>query len=205
MGLMQNPLSKMGSVFANDLVLALALALWPKAPVSISTFAGSVMGAAWRILITPIDTCKTIAQTDGPSGAVLLREKIGKGGLCMLWSGWEGNYVASLVSNYPWFATLNLLQETLPAAQGSFMKLARNGFIGAVASSVSDLVSNCFRVVKTMKQTHPNVDIGYTGAVQEVIQKDGVHGLCCRGLVTRVLTNVLQGAFFTVLWEYFSG
>lgn len=204
-GIMQNPLSRFGSVFANDLVIELATAWFPYIPVGVSTFAGSLFGALWRVFITPIDTCKTISQTDGPHGRVLLRSKMQRGGARVLWAGWEGNYVASLVGNYPWFATWNTLQAYLPVSDWYLFQLIRNAVIGAIASSVSDVVSNSVRVVKTMKQTHSSESVGYFDAAKEVIDKDGVVGLLGRGLETRIYTNVLQGVFFTVIWRSLAG
>ena len=57
-------MSRFGDVAANDMVLDLT-ALLPQLPVGVATFMGSLSSAAWRIIITPVDTCKTILQTDG--------------------------------------------------------------------------------------------------------------------------------------------
>jgi len=200
----QAPLSRFGDVAANDLIVGLAAALMPQVPVSISTVAGSMAGAAWRILITPIDTCKTILQTDGSSGWTILTEKITTRGFLALWDGWEGNYLSNVVGNYPWFAVINMLQKHVSVPDGAFMKLVRSAFIGACASSVSDLVSNSIRVVKTKKQTHSDPNAGYIECTREIVSRDGVKGLLFRGLETRLYTNILQGAFFTVLWKWIS-
>merc|ERR1711972_941601 len=107
-----------------------------------------------------------------------------------------------VIGNYPWFFAMNFMQKTVPIPQGALMKLLRNALNGAVASSVSDVVSNGIRVIKTKKQTHSQADIGYAAAAKEIYDKDGVYGVLFRGLETRIYTNVLQGAFFTVLWKY---
>ena len=44
-------------------------------------------------------------------GWVMLKEKMAKGGVTVLWAGWEGNYMANVIGNYPWFATMNVLQK----------------------------------------------------------------------------------------------
>ncbi|CAK9057396.1 unnamed protein product [Durusdinium trenchii] len=199
----QAPLSRFGDVAANDMVLVLIPALLPQVPVSISTFVGSLSSAAWRIVITPVDTCKTILQTDGSKGWVMLKEKMAKGGVTVLWAGWEGNYMANVIGNYPWFATMNVLQKHVPVPEGNFMKLVRSAFIGAIASSISDVVANSIRVIKTKKQTS-NDNCSYFSATQQIIEKDGISGVFFRGLSTRVFTNILQSAFFTVLWKYLS-
>merc|ERR1719253_1017210 len=137
---------------------------------------GSMSGAAWRIVITPIDTCKTILQTDGHRGWTVLKEKVAKNGPLVLWAGWEGNYIANVVGNYPWFFMQNLLDKRVAVPQGAIMKLWRSAFIGAISSSVSDMVSNSIRVVKTKKQTSDDASTGYLKAAQQVVEKDGVYG-----------------------------
>lgn len=42
-------------------------------------------GSAWRAIITPIDTCKTVLQTDGSKGMRILKDKVREGGLGVLW------------------------------------------------------------------------------------------------------------------------
>jgi len=199
----QAPLSRFGDVAANDMVLVLMGAFLPQVPVSVATFMGSLSSAAWRIIITPVDTCKTILQTDGSKGWVMLKDKVSKGGPLILWAGWEGNYMANVVGNYPWFATMNVLQKHIPVPEGNLQKLMRSAFIGAIASSISDVVANSIRVIKTKKQTSSE-NCSYISAAQEIIEKDGVAGIFFRGLSTRVFTNILQSAFFTVLWKYLS-
>jgi hypothetical protein len=63
------------------------------------------------------------------------------------------------------------------------------------------------KVVKTTKQTaslgdDKNSEITYKEALALIIQTDGVLGLFGRGLQTRLLTNAIQGALFSVLWKY---
>jgi len=129
-----------------------------------------------------------------------VKGKIEKSGPLVLWSGWEGNYISNVVGNYPWFATANLLQQKIAVPSGNAAKLVRSAVIGAIASSVSDVVSNSIRVVKTKKQTSTNEE-GYADCISGILKKDGAYGLFFRGLETRVGTNVLQGAFFTVFWK----
>ena len=88
------------------------------------------------------------------------------------------------------------------------MFLVRSAALGLSASCVSDCVSNSLRVIKTTKQTASLGDgekkeISYSEALSLVIEKDGVSGLLGRGLQTRLLTNAIQGAMFSVLWKFF--
>jgi hypothetical protein len=73
---------------------------------------------------------------------------------------------------------------------------------------VSDIVSNSLRVLKTTKQTAQlsgdrGEDLSYVEIATSIIQSDGIMGLLGRGLQTRLLTNAIQGALFSVCWKYF--
>lgn len=198
--IIQNPMSRFGDTAAN----ALSKAVLGSAGVNLAfvTLAGSMGGSAWRAIITPIDTCKTVLQTDGSKGMRILKDKVREGGLGVLWYGWEGNIVANVVGSYPWFITFNLLQSIVPPAVGVWPNLIRTAFIGACCSGVSDLISNSIRVIKTKKQTSDDPNVGYLEAARIAIREGGFwRGLVLRGLETRLLTNVLQGIFFTVLWR----
>lgn len=111
------------------------------------------------------------------------------------------------------------------------LKLLRQASLGLSASCISDCCSNSLRVIKTTKQTaqlgviaeqtatpitkdakeagilettnsSPR-EISYREAVSIILEKDGWIGLFGRGLQTRLLTNALQGAMFSVLWKFF--
>ena len=107
--------------------------------------------------------------------------------------------------------------------------LLRSAGMGLVASGVSDTISNSLRVVKTTAQTaqlstvdvdvNDDVDannpshtitnsttikpLSYPEVVALIVERDGLIGLFGRGLQTRLLTNAIQGALFSVLWKYF--
>jgi hypothetical protein len=80
--------------------------------------------------------------------------------------------------------------------------LVRSAVLGLSASCVSDIVSNSLRVIKTTKQT-AGEEITYQEALALVLDEDGVLGLFGRALQTRLLTNAIQGALFSVLFKYF--
>lgn len=101
-----------------------------------------------------------------------------------------------------WFGTYNFLDANLPQPTTLVEKLARQAFIGFVASVVSDTVSNSLRVIKTYRQVHAT-RIGYFAAAEAVIAVDGVRGLFGRGLKTRIIANGLQGLMFSILWKLF--
>ena len=169
-------------------------------PVAQMTAFASLGGASWRIFLTPVDTFKTTLQVQGPKALELLKEKVKAGGVGVLYGGAAANFAANWVGNYPWFVTFNYLQANIPKYDG-VKQLARNAVIGMCASFVSDCVSNSLRVVKTIKQTSGDANLGYIGAVKGVLAKDGVAGLFGRGLKTRLITNIAQSMVFSVFWK----
>ena len=198
--IIQNPLSRFGDTAANTGVLVALGELAPNMPMASQTALASLGGASWRIALTPVDTFKTTLQVQGSQALQLLKEKVKTGGIGVLYGGAAANFAANWVGNYPWFVTFNYLQANVPKYDG-VKGLARNAFIGMCASFVSDCVSNSLRVVKTIKQTNADANLGYIGAVKTVIEKDGLKGLFGRGLQTRLITNIAQSMVFSVFWK----
>ena len=199
--IVQAPLSRFGDTAANTGVIAALEAYYPQMPVSVMTGFASVGGATWRIFLTPVDTFKTTLQVQGNAAFNLLKDKVKAGGVGVLYNGAAANFAANWVGNYPWFATFNYLQKNIPQQDTALKQNCRNAAIGMCASIVSDCISNSLRVVKTVKQTSGDANLGYIGAVKGVLEKDGMKGLFGRGLSTRIATNVLQAMVFSVAWK----
>ena len=202
----QGPLSRFGDTASNAGMLALlnSTPTTKDLPVFVKTGAASVSAGLFRIFLMPIDTTKTILQVEGKQGLPILRKKIATGGPRVMYAGALGAAGATMVGHYPWFATFNQLQASIPHPEDPNnlpAKLARNALIGFCSSVVSDCTSNSIRVVKTTKQTY-QTPITYPEAIKAVIAKDGVQGLFLRGLGTRIIANGAQGMLFAVLWKY---
>ncbi|EDQ88693.1 uncharacterized protein MONBRDRAFT_37290 [Monosiga brevicollis MX1] len=200
--LAQGPLARFGDTAANAGTLALldSYEVTASLPVGVKTVAASGAAAFWRVFLMPIDTCKTIMQVEGKQGLSKLGAKIRVGGPGVLYHGALAAMSATFAGHYPWFATFNILQESIPQQEGVWGKFARNAGIGFCASVVSDTVSNSIRVTKVAKQAATE-SITYMQAVKGVIAKDGIAGLMFRGLQTRILANGLQGMMFSVVWK----
>lgn len=56
---------------------------------------------------------------------------------------------------------------------------------------------------KSLGSVIEDKEISYQDAIRIIVAKDGWLGLFGRGLQTRLLTNAIQGAAFSVLWRYF--
>jgi len=201
LALIQAPLSRFGSTAANTGVLLFTEHYCPGMSVAVQTALASVAVSLWRFLLTPIETLKTVLQVQGASALAVLVRRVMERGIGELYSGALANFGANWVGNYPYFAMFNFLSSAWPKPLGSSMRIVRNGVIGMCASITSDVISNSLRVLKTVRQSSPDADLSYVEAARSVVKKDGLWGLFGRGLETRLLVNVLQGAFFTILWK----
>jgi len=209
--LVQGPLTRFGDTAANVGILAL-LESFPETaslPLPLKTVCGSVAAGSWRILCMPIDTSKTAMQVQGSEGFDKLKEKVLSEGPSPLYQGAIASAVATAVGHFPWYLTYNYLNEAIPevSKETLLLFLGRSALIGLTSSCVSDCCSNSIRVIKTTKQTasldEGKSDMSYKEILALIIEQDGLIGLFGRGLQTRLLTNALQGAVFSVLWKYF--
>ncbi len=206
--IIQGPWSRFGDTFANNGTLTLLNSLESTKDLSVGskTILASASASMFRVISTPIDTCKTILQVEGKSGLRKIGHKYQLNGgfprgLPVFWYGALGSASATFIGHYPWFFTYNYLQDTLPKQSTQLGEMSRNAFIGFNASVVSDTISNSVRVLKTYRQTYPQ-KISYNVAAKKIIQSDGILSLFGRGLQTKLIANGLQGALFSVLWKY---
>jgi hypothetical protein len=217
--LVQGPLTRFGDTAANVgiLVLLETLPETQSLPLPVKTAAGSVAAGLWRIVLMPIDSSKTAMQVEGAEGLQGLWGLVGKEGPSVLYQGAVASAAATAAGHFPWFLTYNWLNDVLPqvtASEDLLMSLVRSAAMGFGASCVSDVCSNSLRVIKTTKQTArlsrkgepegtESKEMSYPEVVKLILEEDGVVGLFGRGLQTRLLTNSIQGAAFSVLWRYF--
>jgi len=87
--LLQGPLSRFGDTASNAGMLSLLNQheSTEKLPVAVKTGAASLTAGAFRIFLMPVDTLKTILQVEGKNGLPILREKISKGGIRVIYHG----------------------------------------------------------------------------------------------------------------------
>lgn len=166
----------------------------------------SFMVGLWRVVIMPLDTCKTVLQVDAAEGFRNLIRKVRLGKIGVLYQGAFAAAVSSIISHYPWFYTYNVLSKNDYVKSLIKSPLLLNAGIGFLASVVSDTVTNCIRVVKTTKQAVASKHVvGYGEAINMILAADGWKGLFGRGLRTRILGNGFQSIVFTVVWRGLSG
>lgn len=73
--LVSNPLSRFGMAAANEGATALTELLPRQASMTFTTWVASLLAAVWRVFLTPLDTCKTVLQVEGPKGFASLMNK----------------------------------------------------------------------------------------------------------------------------------
>ena len=196
--MVQGPLSRFGDTAANNGILSLLSQ--SSLPIAVQTGVASCAAGAFRILLMPIDTIKTVLQVEGSNGTRVLKQKIKEQGIKTMFHGSMAASFATMVGHYPWFATYNYLQQTIPIPEESKQKLVRNAGIGFMSAAMSDFFSNSIRVIKTVRQTSGTQD-GYASIVKSIVQKDGWNSLFTRGLKTKIITNGIQGMLFSVYWK----
>ncbi|KAJ8602565.1 hypothetical protein CTAYLR_008756 [Chrysophaeum taylorii] len=194
--LLQGPLSRFGDTASNAGILALLEK--SRLPVFAQTMCASLVAALWRVVITPIDTVKTVMQVEGSSAAVWRRYR--DLGIAGFYAGAFGTVAATFLGHYPWFLTNNFLEKKLPTATSRVKVLLRRALIGFASSFCADCCANSIRVLKTVTQTSA-VPIGYVGALALVLKQDGVYGLMFRGLAAKIVANGLQSILFSLLWK----
>jgi len=202
--LIQAPLSRFVSTAANDGVSAL-LESYNWGPGREVLVAAVVVGF-FRIMLMPIDTCKTVLQIESKKGLSELMTRVRRGNIHLLFSGSLANAASSFIGHYPWFYTYNLLSRNAAFIQLFPWVTGRNALIGFISSIISDTVANFMRVIKTSKQALGSTrsDITYAETISMILAVDGWRGLFGRGLKTRILGNALQSILFTVIWRSLS-
>ena len=203
--LVQAPMARFVATFANDGCEALLASLpmtkhWGPAR---GTMISSVVVGLWRVLLMPIDTCKTVLQVDSRDGFKKLMRKVRAGKISLLYQGALALIASSMMSYYPWFYSYRVLSKSDIVARAFAPGLMKNAFIGFSASVVSDVVANGIRVIKTTKQSiaASQRTVNYGEAISIILAEDGWRGLFGRGLKTRIFGNALQSVLFTIVWR----
>eukprot|EP01035_Chromulina_nebulosa_P019307 gene19307-25168_t len=209
--LVQGPLSRFGSVAANEGAKEFIRLTYPtlnnRDSIIYVTAIGSVLSASWRAFLMPLDTCKTILQVDGPKGFQALTKRVLRGDISCLYQGTVATSLSTLVGHYPWFYVHNWLDEVLAKSNDIYYILLRSAFIGFVSSTTSDSISNIIRVVKTVKQsasTESTINLSYVQVIDKVYKEGGLLALFGRGLLLRLISNGIQSMIFTIAWKLIS-
>mmetsp|Transcript_19014 Transcript_19014/g.35848 ORF Transcript_19014/g.35848 Transcript_19014/m.35848 type:complete len:293 (-) Transcript_19014:71-949(-) len=193
------PLIRFGSTASNKMCLHFLDSLNRDIPMWTGTMASASCAALWKVMFTPLDMIQTTLQVGGTGGRADVKAKIKSHGIKVLWHGSSAVYVSALVGNFSWFCVYNTLNHRWRDS-GDGLQTVRDGAIGVLSTLMSDVTTNSLEVLKTHRQTTKH-SVGYLQALTEIVGSDGVLGLVTRGLQVRLITNCLQGAFFTIVWN----
>ena len=200
--LIQGPLCRFGDTFSNTIILNFLKQ--SSIPIFIKTGIASGTSGIIRIILSPVDTLKTMQQVEGKNALKKLSKKIKENGFLSLYDGALANGLLNILGHYPWFLVHNYLDKYLPLYDNNIiLRLMRNAFIGFASSCVSDIISNSIRVLKTSIQTGEGKK-SYKEIFEEIKKKEGIKEVFVRGLNTRLITNGIQGLMFNILWKYFN-
>ena len=200
--LIQGPLCRFGDTFSNTIILNYLKQ--SSIPIFIKTGIASGTSGIIRIILSPVDTLKTMQQVEGKNALKKLSKKIKENGFLSLYDGALANGLLNILGHYPWFLVHNYLDKYLPLYDNNIiLRLMRNAFIGFASSCVSDIISNSIRVLKTSIQTGEGKK-SYKEIFEEIKKKEGIKEVFIRGLNTRLITNGIQGLMFNILWKYFN-
>jgi hypothetical protein len=200
------PLSKFGATAANEGSKVLVESFESDRPASAQLYAsllGTALTVLWRIFLMPLETCKTVLQVDGTKGFDKLMKRVG-GSPLVLFQGSAASILVTATSHYPWFYVYNMLDAALAKKERVVDVILRSALIGFLSSAASDTVSNCVRIIKTVKQATAAEAAGsrsYADIVATVYKEGGIVGLFTRGLGGRIIANGIQSVLFTVLWK----
>jgi hypothetical protein len=164
--IIQGSLAKFGSLFANEGSQVISTYFSPnvRSSLIISSILGSIISGGWRIVLMPIDSCKTILQVNGKDGfSILYDNVIINGNISLLYQGSLATFITTMFSHYPWFYMHNYLDNLIkkPDLKNILYLNIRSALIGFISSIVSDTCSNFIRVIKIVKQSGNN-DMLYT-------------------------------------------
>lgn len=189
--------------FADTTSNALALRHAPLDGLAQRTAVASILSAACRASLLPLETLRSNMQVRGARlGAGLVLSKWYAAGLPALYTGAAASFTAGLVGHFPFFFTLNAVDQTMPISKETpiMHRFARNGGLGFIAAMTSDVCTNGFKVIATNMQTCTK-GMSYLDTARKIVMMDGIFSLVTRGLKTRLIGTGLKGATFVMLWK----
>jgi hypothetical protein len=102
--LFQAPVARFVSTAANDGVESLlaSFELTKNWGPGKTTVVASIVVGFWRMMLMPVDTCKTVLQVDSVEGFRHLMRRVKAGKIGVLYQGAIANAISSIMGHYPW-------------------------------------------------------------------------------------------------------
>ena len=160
----------------------------------------SLSSMVWRINLMPLDTLDHMLQAHGKKGIHIIKDKVKNQGPSVLYYGGLAWSVTNFVGYIGWFYTYSLMEK-----YNSNNKIDPNIYSvieGFTCTSISDIITNPIRVLKTYRQTSPD-QITYYQTYKKIVNEFGLSSLLLRGLKTRIIMHGIQNSLFVILWKKF--
>ena len=125
---------------------------------------------------------------------------IKKDGIKVLYNGSTVFFLSNFLGNASWFYTLDFLNSKFYQSGEKKDDIKKNIIIGFGCSTVSDLITNPIRILKTYKQSNKET-ISYLQALKEIKMSKGWGNFYFRGLGAKLILNGLNSSMFLVLWK----
>ena len=152
--------------------------------------------------LMPLDTYTNMYQVRGKEGVNVMKQKIKKNGMKVLYNGSTAYFLSNFIGNASWFYTLDFLNSKFYKCYHKKDDTKKNMIIGFGCSTISDLLTNPIRILKTYKQSNKE-NITYLQALKEIKESKGLVNFYFRGLGTKLILNGLNSGLFLVLWKKF--
>lgn len=68
----------------------------------VTTMLGAILVGVARMMLMPVDTCKTVLQVDSKDGFQSLLRRVRAGHFGVLYQGAIANAISSTMSHFPW-------------------------------------------------------------------------------------------------------
>ena len=162
----------------------------------------SLSSSIVKFNLMPLDTYTNMYQVRGKEGATVMKQKIKKDGIKVLYNGSTAYFLSNFIGNASWFYTLDFLNGKFYKSFQKKDDTKKNMLIGFGCSTVSDLLTNPIRILKTYKQSNKE-NITYFQALKEIRESKGLVNFYFRGLGTKIILNGINSGIFLVLWKKF--
>jgi hypothetical protein len=153
-----------------------------------------------KINLMPFDNYTNMSQVRGREGLSIMKQKLHRDGLHVLYNGSTAYFLSNFLGNASWFYTLDFLNSKFYLNGEKKDDIKKNLIIGFGCSTVSDVITNPIRILKTYKQSN-TVNISYSEALREIMKSKGLGNFYFRGLGTKLILNGLNSSMFLVLWK----
>jgi len=201
MAIVQVPLLRCGDVTSNELIIRLLNVYWIALPTPLKTCVAASVACLWRFALGPIDTIKVTYQVSGRDAGYQLWQRIRKEGICILWAGSTMACFGAWIGFCAFFSVFNFINAVWTEPEDPESRLLRLSVMGLCSSTFATICGNLMRVLKILRQSSASCQLSYYQTAKKVIDEEGWAAFVTRGLGTRVVSIVLQGTMFTILWK----